>query len=50
MKVYELMNELAKQPSGAEVYFHALKSLKELPKWEDDLREIDIFINGVELR
>lgn len=48
MKVYELMDRLAQMPAGAEVRIKMLKTLKELPLLDDNLREIDFSLKSVE--
>jgi hypothetical protein len=49
MKVYELMAELAKMPSGSRVFVSMVKPLSELPKDENGSRiiyfEVD-FVNA----
>lgn len=49
MKVYELMSKLSEMPSGALVKIGMLKTLEELPEYEEDLREIDFEVKSVEL-
>jgi hypothetical protein len=49
MKVYELMNELSKCSAGAEVKIHLLRTLDEMPVYEDeDLREVDSNVGSVD--
>ncbi len=48
MKVYELMNELAKMPAGNVVRIEMLKGLSELPVYEEGLREINFEVQSVE--
>lgn len=50
MKVYELISELSAMPAGAEVKIEMLKTLAELPVWEQGLRQIDFRVMSVELR
>jgi hypothetical protein len=47
MKVYELMNELAKRPAGKDVKIHLLKSLDEFELVDDDLYSIEFPVKSV---
>ena len=50
MKVFELMNELSKLPSGAEVELRTLMSLEEFAEFHDDgeYREVRLSIEEVQ--
>lgn len=41
VKVYEVMNKLAEMPAGAEVRINMVKSLNEMPKLDDNLRQVN---------
>ena len=48
MKVYELMEDLAKCNAGLDVKISMLKDLSEIPVWEGDLRQINFVVMKVE--
>ena len=48
MRVFELMAQLAELPAGAEVKIHMLKSLREIPVYDDGLRRIKFPVANVD--
>lgn len=49
VKVYELMKALADMPAGAEVVFHRLLEIKEVPVYDGTIRMAKFVIRSAEL-